>query len=284
MFERSGNAACSRRTFVTGLALAALPTSIWAAAGPTMDAATEAKLKQVLSGSHRSAANRARDQFRHPLETLHFFGLRQDMAVLEISPGAGWYTEVLAPVLKEKGRYVATVGDAAANPNAAKAVSDFVSRFTDRETYGVVETGVLSSGTGKLSPVQPGSMDMVLTFRNIHNWLAAGTADTMFKVFLDSLKIGGLLGVVEHRAPASVPQDPKAANGYVREDFAIQLAEKAGFKFLAKSEINANPKDTKDYPKGVWTLPPTYVQGDADRAKYAAIGESDRSTLLFQKG
>jgi len=253
------------------------------AAANGMDAATEAKLKAVLAGNHRAPENSARDEYRHPLETLKFFGLTQDMAVLEIAPGGGWYTEVLAPTLKDTGRYVAAHNDPAASQGAANAVAAFKEKVADRSIYGNVEVGVLSPGTNKLEPVAPGTMDMVLTFRNIHNWMGRDVADTMFKVFYNSLKPGGWLGVVEHRAKTDAPQDPKAASGYVREDFAIALAEKAGFKFAAKSEVNANPKDTKDYPKGVWTLPPTYQEGDADRAKYAAIGESDRFTMLFQK-
>lgn len=272
-----------RRTFTAGLAAAALVRPALAAGVQDMNATTEQALRSVLEGGHRSATDKARDQYRHPLETLRFFGVAQGMAVLEIAPGAGWYTDILAPLLKEKGRYVATVGDAGANANTAKSVADFTTRYGNQAVYGPVEFGVLSPGTGKTEPVRPGTMDMVLTFRNIHNWMAAGTADLMFKIFHTSLRAGGRLGVVEHRAPTAAPQDPKAADGYVREDHAIGLAEKAGFRYVAKSEINANPKDTKDHPKGVWTLPPTFAAGDADRAKYAAIGESDRSTLLFQK-
>lgn len=294
---RDGNAACSvkgnmmsvdskfhldRRGFGVLIAAAAFVRPASAAVNG-MDAATESKLKAVLAGPHRSAANRARDQYRHPVETLKFFGLTQNMAVLEIAPGGGWYTEVLAPVLKGSGRYVAALGDPAASENAAKAVADFRQQFADEGTYGRVEIGALSLRTGKVAPAPAGSMDMVLTFRNLHNWMGGDSADAMLKVFHAALKPGGWLGMVDHRASAAAPQDPKASNGYVREDYAIGLAQQAGFRFVAKSEVNANPKDTKDHPNGVWSLPPTYQGGDQDRAKFAAIGESDRFTLLFQK-
>jgi predicted methyltransferase len=237
----------SRRLLLSAAAVAVAPWPLRAAAAPAMDAATEAKLKQLLATGPRKEANKARDPHRRPLETLKFFGLRQDMAVLEVSPGGGWWREFLEPLLAEKGKYVGT---------SVKPGSE---------------------------PVPPGSMDMVLTFRNIHNWMSAGSAEGVFKILYASLKPGGYLGVKEHRAPTTAEQDPKAANGYVREDYAIRLVESAGFKLVTKSEINANPKDTKDYPKGVWTLPPNFAEGEKDRAKYAAIGESDRFTLLFQK-
>lgn len=272
----------SRRIFTASLAAAAFVRPSFAAGQNGMDAATEQKLKAVLAGAHRSAQNKARDQYRHPLETLKFFGLTEDMAVMEVAPGGGWYTEVLAPLLKDKGRYIGTIGDPA-NANAAKSAAAFTQRFGDAAIYGKVETGVLSPGTGKLEPVAPGTLDMVLTFRNIHNWMSGGSAEQMFQAFHAALKPGGWLGVVEHRAATDAPQDPKASKGYVREDFAVALAEKAGFKLVGKSEVNANPKDTKDYAKGVWTLPPVLTEGDTDRDKYTAIGESDRFTLLFQK-
>ncbi len=216
-------------------------------AAPEMDAATESKLKTLLAGPQRAPANKARDAYRHPLETLKFVGLKQDMAVLEVAPGGGWWKEFLEPLLADKGKYVG----ANLKPN--------------------------------VQPVPPGSMDLVLTFRNIHNWMSDNTAKGVFDVMYASLKPGGYLGVEEHRAPTSKEQDPQAVMGYVREDYAIKLIESAGFKLVSRSEVNANPKDTKDYPKGVWTLPPNYAEGEKDKAKYTAIGESDRFTLLFQK-
>jgi predicted methyltransferase len=249
-----------------------------------MNSATEAKLKQVLAGNHRSDANKARDPYRHPTETLKFFGLNQTMTVMEIWPEAGWYTEVLAPLMKGSGRYIAADFDPAASAGAKKLSDALKAKFaSDPSVYGEAGTGILFPMTSKLAPAPAGSVDMVLTFRNIHNWMARDQQDVMFKSFFDVLKPGGRLGVVEHRARGDQPQDPKAKSGYVREDVAIAMAEKAGFTLVAKSEVNANPKDTKDYPKGVWTLPPTYMEGDTEKEKYRAIGESDRFTLLFEK-
>jgi len=241
-------------------------------------------LVAAVNAPHRTEASKARDQYRHPVETLTFFGLKPDMTVVEVYPGNGWYTEILAPYLKQQGKYYA----AGWNPEAAqefirKGVAAYQAKLdASPELYSAVEVTVLAP-PDKTAIAPPGSADLVLTFRNIHNWMAAGTAEPVFKAMYAALKPGGYLGVVEHRAAADVPQDPKAKSGYVREDYAIRLAEEAGFKLVGRSEINANPKDTKDYPKGVWTLPPTYAAGDQDKAKYAAIGESDRFTLLFQK-
>lgn len=274
----------NRRTLMIGAAIVAVAGSFAMPAAAEMDAATEAKLKQVLAGAHRSDANKARDAHRHPLETLKFFGLNQNMTVLEIGPSGGWYTEVLAPTLNEKGKYVAAHSDPAASEGAKKQVDAFKAMLAAKpELYGNAVVGELSARTNKLAPIAPGTADMVVTFRNIHNWMAQDTQDVMFKVFYDSLKPGGILGVVEHRAKTDQPQDPKAKSGYVREDHAIALAEKAGFKFVKKSDINNNPKDTKDYEGGVWTLPPNFAKKDVDRDKYAAIGESDRFTMVFQK-
>jgi predicted methyltransferase len=247
-----------------------------------MDAATEAALKQALAGSHRSDANKARDAFRHPLETLKFFGLNKDMKVMEVWPANGWYTEVLAPVLKDN--YIAAHFDPARSENMKKAIDAYKAALATNEAiYGKPTVSALMPVTNQLTPAPAGSLDMVLTFRNIHNWMGSDSQDTMFKVFYDSLKPGGYLGVVEHRANTDKPQDPKAVSGYVREDAAQAMAEKAGFKLVSKSDINNNAKDTKDYPKGVWTLPPNYREGDVDKAKYTAIGESDRFTHLYQK-
>lgn len=266
------------RLFILGFFAAVLTAPALAA----MDAATETKLKVALAGVQRSDANKARDVYRHPLETLKFFGLNENMKVMEIWPSNGWYTEILAPVLKQN--YIAAHWDPERSEGMKKAVDSYKDFLTKNETlFGNPEVAVLMPQSGKMTPVPPGSVDMVLTFRNIHNWMGNDSAEAMFKVFYDSLKPGGYLGVVEHRAKTDQPQDPKAASGYVREDFAQTLAEKAGFKLVAKSEVNANPKDTKDYPKGVWTLPPNYREGDTDRDKYTAIGESDRFTHLYQK-
>ncbi len=258
----------------------AMGSAVAAEGANSMDTATETKLKGLLDGAQRSADNKARDTYRHPLETLKFFGLKQDMAVMEIWPAGGWWTEILAPLLADQGRYVAGHFDPNGPAYFAKSLASFKDKMAkDPAHYGKVE---IVSFTPEAS-VPAGSLDMVLTFRNIHNWMGQGQEKAMAAAMHQALKPGGYLGVVEHRAATDAPQDPKAASGYVREDFAISLFEGAGFKLVSKSEVNANPKDTKDYPGGVWTLPPNYREGDKDRAKYQAIGESDRFTLLFQK-
>jgi predicted methyltransferase len=263
--------------------LAALAAA--ASAPPATDAATLATLDRVLAGDHRSDANRARDKYRHPRETLEFFGLRQDMAVMEVSPGGGgWYTEVLAPVLREHGEYVAASFDPSSTSEYAKTNSKkFADKLAARpDLYDRAKVTALQAPNA-LKPVADGTMDMVVTFRNIHGWMGDDAADAMFKAMYAALKPGGILGVVEHRAKSDKLQDPKAESGYVREDYAIALIEKAGFKLIGRSEINANPKDTADHPNGVWSLPPTLDGGDVDRDKYLAIGESDRFTLRFRK-
>ena len=275
------------RTFRTAAAaLACLAAFAATAAGPPVtDAQTLATLDKVLAGDHRSAENRARDVWRHPKETLQFFGFRQDMAVLEVSPGGGgWYTEVLAPTLRDHGRYIAAAWD----PNStSEYVKKNSKKFADKlaarpDLYGRATVTALQAPNA-LKPVPDGSVDMVLTFRNIHGWMGDDAADAMFKAMYAALKPGGILGVAEHRAKNDKPQDPKAESGYVREDYAIALIEKAGFKLIGKSEVNANPKDTADHPNGVWSLPPTLQGGEVDRDKFLAIGESDRFTLRFRK-
>ncbi len=244
---------------------------------------TKAALENILKGDHRSEANKARDQYRHPIETLTFFGIKDDMTVVEIFPGGGWYTEVLAPFLKDKGTFYAAGND-------PDSVREFFQRSTKRfkekmdsnEVYRNVNITVLAPP--KKTAIAPeGTADMVLTFRNIHNWMKGGYTDDVFDAMYKALKPGGILGVIEHRGNPNLPQDPEANSGYVNQDYAIALAEEAGFKFLESSEINANPKDTKDYKKGVWTLPPTFALKDKDRDIYLAIGESDRFTLKFVK-
>ncbi len=241
-------------------------------------------LAALIAGDHRSAENKARDAWRHPRETLEFFGLQPDMSVIEIWPGGGWYTEILAPYLRERGSSIA----AHWNPEGApEFVHDMVRAYQEKlaarpDLYDRVQVVVLAPPE-QTAMVEPESVDMVMTFRNIHNWMASGQAETVFAAMYRALKPGGVLGVVEHRAKNDQPQDPKARSGYVREDYAIGLAEQAGFVLEGRSEINANPADTKDYEGGVWTLPPTLRNGDEDREKYLAIGESDRFTLRFRK-
>ena len=238
------------------------------------DAGTAAALRAAIAGPQRSDANKARDKYRHPFETLTFFGIKPDMTVVEISPGTGWYTEILAPFLKDHGKLYEAVGGGA----GAKSFEDKLK--AEPAVYGkVIVTTLQPPAQTEIAPA--GSADMVLTFRNVHDWLPRGTTPDYFKAFYRALKPGGILGITDHRADPSQPQDPKAGNGYVRQDYMIQIAEQAGFKLAGTSEINANPKDPRNQP--VWNLPPTLRQGDKDRDKYLAIGESDRMTLKFIK-
>lgn len=260
------------------------PATPPAPAAPPRDAATAAALEHVLAGEHRSAENRARDVYRHPLDTLLFFGIKPDMTVVEVWPGAGgWYTEVLAPLLAERGKlYAAMLPPMPDNEYVTKSLGQFDAKLAARpDLYGRISVTRMGPGDFNIAP--PGSADLVVTFRNLHNWMNLGFAKESFAEMYRALKPGGVLGVEEHRGPADQPQDPRAANGYVNEQYAIDLITSVGFVLEARSEINANPKDTKDYEQGVWTLPPTYRAGNRDRAKYEAIGESDRFTLKFRK-
>lgn len=244
--------------------------------------APDARLKEVVAGDHRSEDNKARDEYRHPVETLNFFGLKPDMTVVEIYPGRGWYTEILAPYLKGRGTLYAAEHPGDPSYEAVqRSLEAFDKKVKDApELYGEVKRTKLTKDGG-IAP--PGSADLVVTFRNVHSFMGSGTENEAFAAMYKALKPGGVLGVVQHRGDPAVEQDPKAGKGYVNEDYVIMLAEKAGFELAEKSEINANPKDTKDYAKGVWTLPPSLRLGDEDRDKYEAIGESDRMTLKFVK-
>ncbi|QAU24455.1 methyltransferase [Dyella sp. M7H15-1] len=242
---------------------------------------TASQLDAVLAGSWRSATNKARDIYRHPKATLRFFGLQPDQTVIEITPGGGWYSEILAPLLHDNGHYIAAVpgGDGSEQrQDAATLRTKFGADATEYGKASIVTYNPKAPVFGA-----PGSADMVLTFRNVHNWAMAGTASAMFKAFYAVLKPGGTLGVVDHRAAEDARFDTVKNSGYLPTDYVIKLATDAGFKLDAQSDINANAKDTKDYPKGVWTLPPRLTLGVQDRAKYLAIGESDRMTLRFVK-
>jgi predicted methyltransferase len=225
----------------------------------------------------------ARDGFRHPGEVLAFFGIDAGSTVVEILPGSGgYYMEILAPYLKEKGRYIAASRDAAAPPQYLADHQKLLARLkAEPALYGRVVVTEFNADRHEIAP--PGSADFVLTFRNLHNWIERNEVEGALRAFRQALKPGGVLGVVDHRGRTDVSQAAQMKSGYVREDFAIALIESAGFKLVGTSEINANPKDTKDYPAGVWSLPPTYRMKDQDRAKYEAIGESDRFTLKFVK-
>lgn len=257
-----------------------VPSHLLAASPETLSA-----LQALANGNHRAEGHRDRNVFRHPAETLAFFGLEDDMVVVEISPGGqGWYTEILAPFLKERGKLYAASYDPESSVEYfrvnAKRFSDKLA--ADPENYGKVIVTILAPPE-KLDIAPAGSADMVLTFRNVHNWMRGGYVEEVFDAFYKVLKPGGILGVVQHRGDPNTPQDPSGVRGYVNEDYVIALVERAGFKLVDSSEINANPRDTKDHPEGVWMLPPSLRLGDKDRAKYVAIGESDRMTLKFVK-
>ncbi|WP_028920487.1 class I SAM-dependent methyltransferase [Pseudoxanthomonas suwonensis] len=283
MIRMSRSAACAVAiALALGVPAAQATKPADAASLPAPDAALQA----AIDGSWRAEGNVARDPWRHPGQTLAFFGIRPDMRVVEITPGGGWYSEILAPYLSAKGRYVAAVVDPDAfQPGRQR---DYYQRGKDGlakkfagapEQFGKAEVVAYDPK----APVfgEAGSADMVLTFRNVHNWRSAGQAEGMFKGFYEVLKPGGVLGVVEHRAKADVPADD--GSGYVGQDQVIALATAAGFELAGSSEVNANPRDTKDHPNGVWTLPPTNNHDEVDQAKYQAIGESDRMTLRFVK-
>ena len=235
------------------------------------------------AGAHRTPRNVARDAFRHPVETLKFFGVQQDATVVEILPGsAGYYMEILAPYLQARGRYIAANRDEAAPPQYLADHRRLLARLAaEPALYGGVVVTKFNAGRHDVAP--PGSADFVLTFRNLHNWIERNEAQAALRAFHKALKPGGILGVVDHRGRTDLSQEAQMKSGYVREDYAIRLIESAGFRLAGTSEINANPRDTKDHPAGVWTLPPSYRLKDQDRAKYQAIGESDRFTLKFVK-
>lgn len=230
-------------------------------------------LKAAVAADNRLVGNVARDAHRHPYETLSFFGIKPTDTVVELVPGGGWFTEILAPYLREGGQLYAADGGSVR----------FKAKMDSMGVYSKVKITSFDPAKGLFDIAPPGSADAVLTFRNVHNWMNGGTAQAVFDAAFKALKPGGVLGVEEHRLPASRTQDPKGGSGYVHEAVVIKFAETAGFKLAGKSEVNANPKDTADHPDGVWTLPPTYALKDKDRAKYQAIGESDRMTLKFVK-
>jgi predicted methyltransferase len=244
---------------------------------------TDAKLDAVLAGAWREASNKARDPYRHPKETLDFFGLKPGMNLIEITPAGGWFAEILAPFLKGNGTYTAAIVTPKKKEGEdAQDMDALHKKFAgDANEYGEAKFVEYDGKAPNFGP--DNSADMVVTFRNVHNWVMADTAPLMFKAFFNVLKPGGVLGVTDHRAAAGADLEKIKRTGYLPEDFVIKLATDAGFKLEGKSEINANPKDTKDYPEGVWTLPPTFALKDKDHDKYAAIGESDRMTLKFVK-
>ncbi|AXK73227.1 methyltransferase [Lysobacter sp. TY2-98] len=277
------------RTTLFAALLASTAAVAWAAPPAAKSMVTNgmgAALDQAIAGSWRDPKNVARDVYRHPKQTLSFFKVRGDQTVIEITPSPGWYSEILAPYLRENGQYIAAVIDPASQ--AEQKNRDYYQKNRDvlEQKFAADAAHYDRAKIVAFDPKNPSfgpanSADVVLTFRNVHNWRMAGTAPQMFKGFYSVLKPGGVLGVVEHRAKADVTDADKS--GYVGQAQVIAMAKAAGFVLDGKSEINANPRDTKDYPGGVWTLPPTNQHDPKDDAKYKAIGESDRMTLRFVK-
>lgn len=240
------------------------------------------KLDLAIAGPQRSAKNKARDIHRHPKETLDFFGFNSSMTVVELAPGGGWYTEILAPALKGSGKlYGAHYPDTGEDNYYSNSRRKLEKKLAENDIFSeVVLTDFTPRQPSTLAPA--GTADLVLTFRNLHNWKEEGVLQ-MYKDAFAALKPGGIMGVVEHRMPTSQNWADNQKSGYFPEDLAIDLAMQAGFKLIAKSEINANVNDTAEHPKGVWSLPPVLRLGDQDKEKYLAIGESDRMTLKFYK-
>ena len=247
-----------------------------ATAQPTTAQQPASPLDAALAAPTRTPANVARDRYRHPKETLTFFGVQPGHTVVELWPGGGWYTEVLAP-------YLASGGALYVIPPAGSYDQRIRAKIASNPVYGAVQVATFNAG--QPTAIAASSADVVLTFRNVHSWLdeERPIADQVFAEAFRVLKPGGTLGVVEHRLPEEAEDARQMTSGYVKVSTVRRLAEAAGFKFVEASEINANPMDTKDYPEGVWTLPPTFRLGDKDREKYLAIGESDRMTLKFVK-
>jgi predicted methyltransferase len=267
-----------------------------AADAPAGSSTPDPVLVQVVAGDWRTPEAKARDSYRHPVEVLTFWGLKPGMTILEVQPGAqSWWTEILAPYAKRTGGKLYVTGADLDNPalteGSRKARAAFEAKYgANPDLYGKID--VLNWGA-KSAPLPKDTFDFILTARSVHGWMSSpGMAEKAFKEFYDALKPGGILALEQHRANPG-PQDPKAASGYVTEDYVIELAKQAGFTLAAKSELNANPKDTKDHPFGVWTLPPALrstaygsekdEDPDFDHSKYVAIGESDRMTLKFVK-
>jgi predicted methyltransferase len=270
------------------VARAAVAAALLAGAAPaaaeTSPAGLQA-LERAVASPKRAPENRARDAWRHPRETLAFFGIEPGMSVLELWPGGAWYTEILAELLAPPGRLTLTNFDAQgpADAPATRMARGLAEKLAaDPARFGAVRV-IEVAPPERLALGEPDSYDLALTFRNNHGWVNGGYHDALYREIFRVLKPGGVLGVVQHRAEEGVDPLVSAKTGYLPESFVIAAAQRAGFELAGRSQINANPRDTKDHPEGVWTLPPTYRLGDRDRAKYQAIGESDRMTLRFVK-
>jgi predicted methyltransferase len=251
------------------------------AAGAAKAAAVDPALAAAVASPERTAAFVARDSARHPVEELSFFGLAPTMTVVELWPGGGYWTEILAAYLAPAGHFYAAL-PAPGNSEEDASVARWRARIAAQgKRFGTVQETTLGKDSYAIAPA--GSADLVLTFRNLHNWMDDGYAEAALAACFKALKPGGILGIEEHRGRNDRPQEPKAKDGYVRQDYTIALAKQAGFKFVGSSEIDANPRDTKDWVDGVWTLPPTLSQGDKDKERYLAVGEADNFVLRFRK-
>lgn len=264
-----------------GLLVATLAALMLCAASAAAPAKVDPALAAAVANPARTPAFVARDSMRHPAEELTFFGLAPTQTVVELWPGGGYWTEILGTYLAKGGHYYVALPPSG-NTEEDAGVSHWRTRIAAQgDRLGKIQETTLGKGRFDIAP--PGSADLVLTFRNLHNWMDGGYAEQALAACFKALKPGGILGIEEHRGRNDRAQDPKAKNGYVREDYTIALAKKAGFELVGKSEINANSRDTKDWIDGVWTLPPTLSQGDKDRARYVAIGEADNFVLKFRK-
>jgi len=263
-----------------------LSTLLFSAAPVFSAAADEAAIQAAVNHPVRSAANKARDVYRHPVETLSFFEVTPKSTVVEVSPGGGWYTEILAPLLKAEGKYYAAHHPATTTSEyAKKSLTAYQAKLAADPVFSsVTVTGFAADKVYEIAPA--GSADVVVTFRNLHNWYMQKGEESVlnaYKSFYAALKPGGVLGVVEHRLPEAKATGDWTKTGYMPQSLAVKVALQAGFVLEGTSEVNANPKDTADHPQGVWTLPPSLALKDQDKAKYLAIGESDRMTLKFRK-
>ena len=239
-------------------------------------------LKGAVASDDRTPKNMLRDSERNPVETLSFFGIESDMVVIELSPGGGWYTEILAPYLQPAGKLSVTHHNPEAGGYYKRSRNSYDEKVKSNPLFLGVE--VITADVPPTKPfTKPATQDLVVTFRNLHNWLGQDAMKAIMQEAFNSLKVGGHFGVVEHRATEGSTMEFMKTSGYVSQSLAIDTALAVGFTLVATSEINANPKDTADHPKGVWTLPPSFRLKDQDREKYSEIGESDRMTLLFKK-
>ena len=242
------------------------------------------QLMQAIAHPDRPEAQRARDGARNPYDTLSFFGIEPNMTVIELSPGGGWYSEILARYLKDEGQLIAAHWDLEGDVSDMyrRVRGQYDERFSNQEAYGDVVV-IPFSPPEKVALGEPGSADVVLSFRNMHSWQRSGALSAVFDAAFEVLKPGGVMGVVGHRLPEDREQDPEARSGYVHQSHVVTMAEASGFVLEAASEVNANPLDTADHPNGVWNLAPSLRVAEGDDKDYAAIGESDRFTLKFKK-